>query len=524
MNENLNENWRLLDTGRRSAAENMALDRTILECRAKNIVPNTLRILRFSPPAVLVGYHQDVHQEVRLEYVEKQGIHVNRRLTGGGAIYFDETSLGWEIIASKSSVHYKRIEDLYEKMCRGIVEALRLLGVKASYRPKNDVEVNGKKISGTGGTEHGDAFLFQGTLLIDFDVETMIKTLKIPIVKLKDKEIESARQRVTCLKSILKQVPPEREIKEAIKKGFEKTLKIRLIESGLTELEEKMLKEKVKYFSSPKWIYQDRTPRKEACLVNSIDKRPGGLIKVSLAIDRETKIIKNILITGDFLITPTRTIYDLEAHLKFTPTDKIEEKVKKFFKEKKVQMLKLTPKDFIDPIKEAVEKASYEKLGLTINEIQHINPVTRNAKKVLEGQCEYLLLPYCSKKTSCKYRTKEGCVKCGECTIGEAYSLAEKYGLKPITIQSFEHLMQTLRKIKGKGATGYLGCCCEAFYQKHRDDLEKTGLPAILIDIDSKTCYELGKEKEAYKGKFKVQTKLKIPILKKTLQIISKNK
>lgn len=162
--------WRFLDTGYRSAAENMALDYIILKLRSKNLVPDTIRLLRFKPPAVLVGYHQDVEHEVRLEYVAIKGIDVNRRITGGGAIYFDESSVGWEIIASKKSIpKYRSIEELFEIMCRGAIRALKILGVNASFRPKNDIEINGRKISGTGGTEYGDAMLFQGTLLENFD-------------------------------------------------------------------------------------------------------------------------------------------------------------------------------------------------------------------------------------------------------------------------------------------------------------------------------------------------------------------
>ena len=80
-----------------------------------------------------------------------------------------------------------------------MVTALRILGVESGFRPRNDIEVNGRKISGTGGTESDGAFLFQGTMLIDFDVDTMLKSLRIPIEKLKAKEIDSIRERVTCL-------------------------------------------------------------------------------------------------------------------------------------------------------------------------------------------------------------------------------------------------------------------------------------------------------------------------------------
>jgi len=208
------DKWRLLDTGKRSAAENMALDDVILRCKSNNLIPNTIRFLQFDPPAVLVGYHQDVEHEVRLDYVKKNRIDVNRRATGGGAIYFDKTALGWEIVASKDSLpRYQGMEGLFRVMCEDPVHALNMLGIGAAFRPKNDIEVDGRKISGTGGVEWDEAFLFQGTLLVDFDVETMVRALRIPIVKLKDKELGSARERVTCIKSELGYQPSYRVIK-----------------------------------------------------------------------------------------------------------------------------------------------------------------------------------------------------------------------------------------------------------------------------------------------------------------------
>lgn len=518
------DKWRLLDTGRRSAAENMALDHVLLECKARGLTPNTLRILRFKPPAVLVGYHQDVEHEVRLEYVKKAGIHVNRRITGGGAIYFDETSIGWEIIASKDSIpNYGRIEELFKTMCEGAVRALKILGVEASFRPKNDIEVRGRKISGTGGTERGGAILFQGTLLVDFDVETMVKALRIPIVKLKDKELKSAKERVTCLNWELGYTPKYDVIREAIISGFKEVFKVEFVEGGLYEVEEELYKRELPYFKSEEWIYLDRRSSREPTIVYSLSKKPGGLVRVSLALDDERNVIKSVLITGDFFIFPPRTIYDLEARLKFTPANpsEIEEVVYGFFEENKPKMPGLKPQDFVELIVECLEKASYKsKYGLNSEEINEIYFVTSRASRVLEGECDYLLLPYCAKDLECELRRREGCIKCGSCSIGEAYQLAEEAGLKPITIQNFEHLIEVLNHIKSIGGRGYVGCCCEAFYQKHRDELEEVGVPGILINIDATTCYDLGKAEEAYRGEFEVKTELKLGILKKVLSSI----
>lgn len=502
----------------------MALDSALLKCKSEGLTPDTVRLLRFKPPAVLVGYHQDVEQEVRLDYVNERGIDVNRRLTGGGAIYFDESSVGWEIIASRSSVPARGgLESLFKAMCEGAIKALKILGVEASFRPKNDVEVKGRKISGTGGTELGDAILFQGTLLVDFDVETMVKALRIPIVKLKDKELSSVRERVTWLKRELGYKPNYEEIKRALKEGFEEALNVKLKEGGLTIHEEERLRKELPWFSSPGWVFLDRRIKGD-CLLHSSAKKPGGFIKVSLSLDKEANLIKSVLITGDFFVFPRRAIYDLESRLKFAPYD--EQEIKKivygFFKERSVRMPGISPGDIAKLILEAAGKASYERFGLKEDEINHVYPITERAEEVLFGKCGYLLLPYCAKLVGCKYRRKEGCEKCGACSVGEAYALAEERGLTPVTIQNFEHLIEVLKEIKKSGRGGFVGCCCEAFYMKHREELESIGVPALLVGIDDRTCYDLGKQEEAYRGNFETQTRLKIDVLSKLIKLAGK--
>lgn len=521
------EKWRLLDTGKRSAAENMALDNVILRCRSSNLIPNTIRFLQFEPPAVLVGYHQDVEHEVRLDYVKRNRIDINRRATGGGAIYFDKTSLGWEIIASKDSLpRYQGMEGLFRVMCEGPVHALNMLGIAAAFRPKNDIEVNGRKISGTGGVEWDEAFLFQGTLLVDFDVETMVRALRIPISKLKDKEMRSARERVTCIKWELGCQPSYRAIKEALRKGFERTFGVKLVKGSLTAVEKRALAEKLPAFQSDEWIFLDRRPPNEAAVLQAIGKRPGGLIRVTLALDRRADCIKSILITGDFFTFPSRAILDLEAALKFAPCneDSIRTIIHNFFATNEVQMPGIAAEDLANLILEAADKASYEEFGITVAEANHLYPITTYAKRLLSEGCDYILLPYCAKPLSCEYRMREGCTKCGGCGFGEIYELAEAVGLKPVTIQNFEQLIETLKIMKNASAKGYIGCCCSAFYCKHRDDLEELGVPAMIVDIDDQTCYDLGKMEDAYKGNFEAQTQLKIELLSKLLNGMSKKR
>lgn len=88
--------WRLLDTPPMPAAENMVLDATLLELKDEGRSPNTIRFLEFSPRAVLVGYHQSVAEGVRRDDCREHGIQINCRITGGGAILFDESRMRWD--------------------------------------------------------------------------------------------------------------------------------------------------------------------------------------------------------------------------------------------------------------------------------------------------------------------------------------------------------------------------------------------------------------------------------------------
>ena len=249
------QTWRLLDTPPMTAAENMALDETLLEIKGEGKSPNTIRFLQFSPRTVLVGFHQAMEEEIRTDYCVANRIDINRRITGGGAIFFDENQLGWEVFCDKvffnAAVPNAR---LFKTLCDPVVAALALLNLKAEFRPRNDIEIDGRKISGTGGTESGSAFMFQGTMLVDFDVDTMLRALKIPVEKLKAKEIDSVKDRVTCLKWELGDTPALADIKQAIKRGFIECMHIKLETGGLNAEEQKRFEKKLPRFRSIGWI------------------------------------------------------------------------------------------------------------------------------------------------------------------------------------------------------------------------------------------------------------------------------
>jgi lipoate-protein ligase A len=274
----------------------------------------------------------------------------------------------------------------------------------------------------------------------------------------------------------------------------------------------------VPYFSSQDYIFKIRNALPRRKTLSAILKAPGGLIRVSVALDSKAQIINQILITGDFFAYPKRAIFDLESLLKnakASPSN-IEGIIRSFFSDKKPRIPGVTPDHFIRAFDETIQKMHLLPKGFDEEETHHLFPVLKPFKEVKKP--EALLLPYCAKELECAYRNLQGCEECGQCSVGEAVQMARSFGMDPITIQNYEELESTLSSLKHSGVRGFIGSCCEPFYGKHRPDFERIGLPGILIDVERSTCYDLGQEKEAFKGGFENQTHLNLSLLKKVLE------
>ncbi|MEB3102972.1 lipoate--protein ligase family protein [Ferviditalea candida] len=314
--------WRLLDPGPLQAWRQMALDAVVIRARSENRVPDTIRFMEFSPHTALVGYHQAIDLEIRRDVCEELGIEYNRRMTGGGAIYMDSRQLGWEICIGRDNPALATDPgQIYRQLSAVVIETLSQFGIQANFRPVNDVEVGGRKISGTGGTEWGEALIYQGTLLVDFDVETMLKVLRLPIQKLSDKEVSSFRQRTVTLHELLGEAPPMEQVKAAMVSALETVLQVKAEPENLTAEELKEWEEIQENYRQPDWIDRRKPPRSGHEMVSASFKAPGGMIKASLVVDPAAKRIRRAFLTGDFFVYPERAVMDLEAVLKEAPAD-----------------------------------------------------------------------------------------------------------------------------------------------------------------------------------------------------------
>jgi len=246
--------WRLLKLETHNAYMNMAIDEAILNARIKGLVSNTVRFYRWNPSAVSIGKFQKIENEVHLENCLKQGVDVVRRITGGGTVYHDaEGEITYSIVASKEDLGAKDIAEVYSKIYAGIIEALKILGLKADFNEGNartcpNLTVNGKKISGSAQCHKANIVLQHGTLLMDVNLERMFSFLKVPWAKTCMEVVCIAKNKITSINEELGRAVPLAEVHQALADGFQKALKTKLEDEELTayerELAERLYKEK----------------------------------------------------------------------------------------------------------------------------------------------------------------------------------------------------------------------------------------------------------------------------------------
>jgi lipoate-protein ligase A len=218
---------RLVDTGADRGATgglpgalNMGIDEAILRAVAAGRAPSTLRLYRWSPPCVTVGYFQSLADELDLEACRAADVDAVRRITGGGAVLHDAEITYSIVLPEGHPLAPAGILDSYAILCGGIVEAMRILGVAASFEPINDVCAGGRKLSGNAQTRKLGCLLQHGTILLDVDVERMFSLLRVPKEKLTGKLIQDAKERVTSLRSLLGREVGYDEAARALAAGF----------------------------------------------------------------------------------------------------------------------------------------------------------------------------------------------------------------------------------------------------------------------------------------------------------------
>jgi len=220
------QRMRVIDTGRRSARWNLAMTAALAALHRTGETPDTLRFLHF-PRSVLIGRHQDLGREARLDHCRAYGIETARRPTGGGAVYMDPGILSWEIVADRDRLG-RGLEAAAARVLAGVAAGLARLGIDARVRLPHDVVAEGRKICGSAGLVEGRSLLLQGTLLVAVDVAQVSAALMPPQGVGEDEHRIGLASRLIDVASLTGRTPAMADVQASIADGLAEALGLAL--------------------------------------------------------------------------------------------------------------------------------------------------------------------------------------------------------------------------------------------------------------------------------------------------------
>ena len=240
-------------------------------------------------PSVIVGRYQNTYEEVNLGYTEANGIHVARRMSGGGTVYHD---LGcWEFSFITRDPGYG-ID--FGRFMAPVAEALSGMGLNVEISGRNDILLfprggdRGYKVSGNTQYKKNGVTVHHGTLLFDTDIEELVKSTTPKDYKITSKAIRSVRERVTNIRPNLPQDMTREEFRDSL------ASRMTDVSYTLTDDDLAKIKKGAGMFSSPEWIYG----KNPAFGIKASVSASGGMADIGL--DVKGGLIAEASVTGDF--------------------------------------------------------------------------------------------------------------------------------------------------------------------------------------------------------------------------------
>lgn len=164
---------------------------------AKSIEGDSFFVWRVAP-TVIIGRNQDLEAEVNMEFCRKHDVRVVRRKSGGGCVYSDMGNVMVSYISRRGDV-----SEIFERYLDAMADCLGSVGVEANKSGRNDILVQGRKVSGNAFHQLPDRSIVHGTLLYDTDFDALEESIRPPVEKLERHGVASVRQRVENLRTFL---------------------------------------------------------------------------------------------------------------------------------------------------------------------------------------------------------------------------------------------------------------------------------------------------------------------------------
>ncbi|KUL36966.1 lipoate--protein ligase [Streptomyces sp. NRRL F-4489] len=196
--------WQIIHEGPQSPELHMALDEVLTAEVAAGRRPPTLRVWEWDRPAVIIGSFQSLRNEVDPEGAARHGVTVVRRISGGGAMFVEPgNTITYSLCVPNSLVQGLSFAESYAYLDDWVLAALGDMGIRAWYKPLNDIATDAGKIAGAAQKRMvaGDgAVLHHVTMSYDIDADKMLDVLRIGKEKMSDKGTTSAKKRVDPLR------------------------------------------------------------------------------------------------------------------------------------------------------------------------------------------------------------------------------------------------------------------------------------------------------------------------------------
>lgn len=250
--------WRIIDTDIAKPEFTAAADDAILRSVASDISPPTLHFYRRRPPAVTIGRFLNAHENVNINKCKEDGVKIIRRLSGGGAIYTSEGQLIYSF--SSKNVMTEDVSTSIKIICRIIEKSLKKMGINAVFHGKNDILLNGRKISGSAQfrLRKYNTTLQHGTIIVHEDVRKMFSYLKVSDARLRKHKIKIAEDRVTSIEKEFGNIRME-DLKSRIIESFSEYFNVTFYHGNMTEDERKMALELIeKKYDNEGWNIEGR--------------------------------------------------------------------------------------------------------------------------------------------------------------------------------------------------------------------------------------------------------------------------
>ena len=258
---------RLLDLGTVSAARSQAVYHALAEAMTDD-TPDSLVLLTPETPYFCVGYHQDLNAALDTAHCRTVGFPIIRRQLGGGAVYLDRHQLFYQLIVHRSRAPLA-VTALYARYLQGAVVALRQLGIAASLTPPNEIEVDGRRIAGTGAGQIGEAVVVVGNILFDFAYDAMAQAWQVPSEAFRRLAVEGLRSCLTTLSRELSSTPSVEEVKDSLVTAYASSLGCPVVDGQLTDREITLIAEAETRLTSPDWVEREGTLRQHGLKISA---------------------------------------------------------------------------------------------------------------------------------------------------------------------------------------------------------------------------------------------------------------